>query len=85
MIKPAFFFFLGAFLSSLTSAQFSQQYRDSINRLSYEDHQQMMLQLDISELSQRNVFGWRHGRAGLRIAGEKKHAYHAVPAAGNAG
>lgn len=50
MNKPTFFFFLGVFLSSLASAQFSQQYRDSINRLSHTDHRQMMQQLGISEL-----------------------------------
>lgn len=50
MNKPTFFFFLGVFLSSLASAQFSQQYRDSINRLSHADHRQMMQQLGISKL-----------------------------------
>jgi hypothetical protein len=50
MIKSVPFFLLGVFLSSFVSAQFSQQYRDSINRLSYEDHRQMMQQLGISEL-----------------------------------
>lgn len=50
MIKTVFFFLPVIFLSSLASAQFSQQYRDSINRLSHADHQQMMQQLGISEL-----------------------------------
>jgi hypothetical protein len=50
MIKSGYFLLLGVFLSSFVSAQFSQQYRDSINRLSYEDHQNMMQQLGISEL-----------------------------------
>lgn len=50
MIKSVPFFLLGVFLSSFVSAQFSQQYRDSINRLSYEDHRQMMQQLGIFEL-----------------------------------
>jgi hypothetical protein len=50
MIKSVPFFLLGVFLSSFVSARFSQQYRDSINRLSYEDHRQMMQQLGISEL-----------------------------------
>ena len=50
MIKSGFFFLLGVFLPSLVFSQFSQQYRDSINRFSYEDHQQMMQQLGISEL-----------------------------------
>jgi len=50
MIKSVPFFLLGVILSSFVSAQFSQQYRDSINSLSYKDHQQMMQQLGISEL-----------------------------------
>ncbi len=50
MIKPGFFIFMGVFISSLASAQFSQHYRDSINRLSHADHRQMMQQLGISEL-----------------------------------
>jgi hypothetical protein len=50
MIKSVPFFLLGVFLSSFVSARFSQQYRDSINRLSYEDHRQMMQQLGIFEL-----------------------------------
>lgn len=50
MIKPGFFIFMGVFISSLASAQFSQQYRDSINRISHADHRQMMQQLGISEL-----------------------------------
>lgn len=50
MIKSGFLFLLGIFLSSFVSAQFSQQNRDSINRLSSADHRQMMQQLGISEL-----------------------------------
>src|SRR5690606_31505308 len=50
MNRPTFFSFLEVFLSSLASAQFSQQYRDSINRLSHADHRQMMQQLGISKL-----------------------------------
>jgi len=50
MIKSGFFFLLGVFLPSLVFSQFSQQYRDSINRLSHADHQHMMQQLGISEL-----------------------------------
>jgi hypothetical protein len=50
MNRPAFFILLGIFLCSVASAQFSHEYRDSINRLSYEDHQLMMEKLGISEL-----------------------------------
>ncbi|SHJ75029.1 hypothetical protein SAMN05444280_12843 [Tangfeifania diversioriginum] len=50
MNKSGFFLLLGVFVSSFVSAQFSQQYRDSINRLSYEDHKLMMEKLGISEL-----------------------------------
>lgn len=41
---------LGVLLASHIVAQWSQQARDSINRLSYADHQLMMKQLGIKEL-----------------------------------
>lgn len=50
MTKKLPFFLLGVFLSSFVFAQFSQQYRDSINRLNHADHRNMMQQLGISEL-----------------------------------
>jgi hypothetical protein len=50
MSKRTFLFLLGIFTATSVFAQFSQEYRDSINRLSYEDHQLMMEKLDISEL-----------------------------------
>jgi len=52
MNKSGFFLLLGVLFSTLLSAQFSQQYRDSINRLSNADHQLMMQKLGISQLRQ---------------------------------
>jgi hypothetical protein len=50
MSKPFIIAFISWFLSVQSYSQFSQQARDSINRLSYMDHQQMMQQLGISTL-----------------------------------
>lgn len=50
MLKPIVFTLLMLMSVNLVQAQFSQQARDSINKLSYADHQQMMRQLDITSL-----------------------------------
>ncbi|MFZ5938981.1 MAG: acetylxylan esterase [Bacteroidota bacterium] len=50
MKKILFFAFFLTCLAASSSGQFSQAARDSINRLSYQDHQQMMQMLGITEL-----------------------------------
>ncbi|HKJ78499.1 MAG TPA: hypothetical protein VKA10_03145 [Prolixibacteraceae bacterium] len=50
MNKRATLILLGIFATTSLFAQFSQHYRDSINRLSHQDHQLMMEQLGIEEL-----------------------------------
>ncbi len=50
MPKPILFIIAGVFFATSLFAQFSQQYRDSINKLSYADHQLMMKKLGISSI-----------------------------------
>jgi hypothetical protein len=50
MIKALCIFSLNLIIVSQAFAQFSQQARDSINKLSFQDHQQMMQQLGITSI-----------------------------------
>ena len=49
-MKPSFLFILLFILCTNISAQFSQQYRDSINKISYIDHQEMMKQIGVTSI-----------------------------------
>jgi hypothetical protein len=50
MLRRIIFFFIFLATCNMLQAQFSQHARDSINRLSYTDHQQMMGLLGITSI-----------------------------------